>query len=426
MTELSFDVLVVGGGPAGIAAAGSAAAAGARVGLVDDNPAFGGQIWRRGAASSVPKAARPWIEALELHNVQPLCQATVIDAPAPGRLLAVSNGAPLSLRYGRLILATGALEVFCPFPGWTLPGVMGLGGLQAMVKQGLDVRRRRVLVAGSGPLLLAVADLLKRQGAQVTAIIEQAERRRMLCFARRLWNRPGKLRQAASYGSSLIGVPKYFDAWPIRVDPGEEESAPLLVDVRTAGEGRKTFECDLLACGFGLRPNVSLARYLGCRITDGKVSVDPVGRTSLDEIFCAGEPTGIGGVDAALIEGRIAGLVAAGGKPRSQDLKRRRAERRFADSLASTFALNESLHGSVDASTIVCRCEDVTWGAIAPFDDLRDCKLKTRCGMGPCQGRVCGGALQILKGWTPEKVRPPFFPVPLDCLTLDTRPLEED
>src|SRR5713226_4279184 len=170
LTQRRFDVLIVGMGPAGIAAACAAAVSGLDVGIVDDNPREGGQIWRGEAPS---KLAAEWIARFRAARIERLSETRVVDAPASGLLRAEYEDAPLDLRYGRLILATGARERFLPFPGWTLPGVMGAGGLQALVKGGVPIEGKRVVVSGSGPLLLAVAAYLKKRGAQVQCVLEQ-------------------------------------------------------------------------------------------------------------------------------------------------------------------------------------------------------------------------------------------------------------
>src|SRR5215469_5114645 len=157
-----FDVLVVGGGPAGIAAAVRAAESGAGVGIVDENAALGGQIWRSGS-SAPPHAgeASAWMTRLKTAGAVVQCGKRVFHQPQPGILMAEGLDDVWELSYRSLVLATGARERFLPFPGWTLPNIMGAGGLQAMVKSGLPIRRKRVVVAGTGPLLLAVAAYLR-------------------------------------------------------------------------------------------------------------------------------------------------------------------------------------------------------------------------------------------------------------------------
>ena len=169
-----FDVLVVGGGPAGMAAAARAAESAVRVGIVDDNANLGGQIWRGESRGHQGKDAAAWSERVQAARVTTLCGMRIFDQPEPGVLLAEGRKDLFELSYKHLVLATGAHERFLPFPGWTLPNVMGAGGLQAMVKCGLPVRGKRVVVAGTGPLLLAVAAYLRKHGAEIPMICEQA------------------------------------------------------------------------------------------------------------------------------------------------------------------------------------------------------------------------------------------------------------
>src|SRR5215470_19309564 len=194
-SQKRFDVLVVGGGPAGIAAAVRAAEHSAQVGVVDDNLAPGGQIWR-GGSEGKPSEARRWLERLERAGVTTLSATRVFDQPAAGILLAEHAGGALELRYEKMILATGARERFLAFPGWTLPNLMGAGGLQAMVKSGLPIRGKRVVVAGTGPLLLAVAAYLHKHGAEVPFVCEQASWSRLATFAAGVVGSPGKIAEA--------------------------------------------------------------------------------------------------------------------------------------------------------------------------------------------------------------------------------------
>ena len=157
----SFDVLVVGAGPAGIAATCCAAAAGVRVGLVDNNLHPGGQIWRGETQDSRETEAASWLRTLASSHAEILAPMEVFAQPEAGRLAATSSDGVCELSYKKLILCTGARERFLPFPGWTLPNVMGAGGLQALVKSGMGIAGKKVVVAGSGPLLLAVAANLR-------------------------------------------------------------------------------------------------------------------------------------------------------------------------------------------------------------------------------------------------------------------------
>jgi NADPH-dependent 2,4-dienoyl-CoA reductase/sulfur reductase-like enzyme len=175
---------------------------------------------------------------------------------------------------------------------------------------------------------------------------------------------------------------------------------------------RWTVACDFLACGFHLVPNTELAQLIGCRIEDGFVAVDEMQRTSVENVLCAGEPTGIGGVEMAVIEGQIAGFSAAGAPDQAgKFLTRRRRMLGFVRALREAYALDPELRRLAQDATIVCRCEDVVYGDLRRYSGWRDAKLQTRCGMGPCQGRICGAAAEFLFGWRVEGVRPPAFPV---------------
>ena len=185
----------------------------------------------------------------------------------------------------------------------------------------------------------------------------------------------------------------------------------------TDGRRQWTEECDLLACGFGLAPNVELPLALGCQLDNGFVRVDPWQAGSVAGVYAAGELTGIGGAEAALVEGEIAGLAAGGREEAARALLARRAAwRRFGAALANAFALREEVARLAAAATLVCRCEDVSFDRMKSFAGWRDAKLQTRCGMGTCQGRVCGAAAKVLFGWGMESVRPPVLPGRVESL----------
>lgn len=180
----------------------------------------------------------------------------------------------------------------------------------------------------------------------------------------------------------------------------------------TLTDGRRRWReaCDLLCCSFGLVPNTEFPRVLGCTVENGVVVGDRLQRTNIANVYCAGEPTGIGGELAALTEGEIAGLAASGHEAAagSGPLQRARDDwRRFSERLAYAFEPRDELRGLVEPDTIVCRCEDVRRNRLDPSWTVRQAKLYTRIGMGPCQGAVCGPACQFLFGWEMGTVRPP-------------------
>lgn len=407
------DICIVGAGPAGLAAAAAALERSPAVTIVDDNPDPGGQIWRNDRRTGRHPEVLALLERMPVERIHWINGGTIVAAPGPGSLLAETLNGPQTISYRRLILATGARERFLPFPGWTLPNVVGVGGLQALVKGGLEIAGSRVVLAGSGPLLLAVAAYLRKMGAQVLAIAEQAPRRRLIRFGLSLLTNPRRLGQAISLKRQLGDIPYLTDCYPVAAD-GEEQVRRVILQ-----QGAKIWQvdCDYLACAFHLVPNLELASLLDCRIASGRVVVDKYQQTSTPNIFSAGEATGVGGLDLSLVEGRIAGYVASGNLPAAQRLTGQRDRaRRFADLLERTFVPTEVLRELPSDRTIVCRCEDVSLGSLRHHQSWRAAKLQTRCGMGPCQGRVCGPAVEWLLGWRHESVRPPVLPARVETL----------
>jgi NADPH-dependent 2,4-dienoyl-CoA reductase/sulfur reductase-like enzyme len=316
MTEF-VDLLIIGGGPAGMAAALAAANSGVRIVLLDDNPTPGGQIWRDGPQAHLPVEARRMRERLlACANVHCHTATRVIASAADKTLLVENAEQGWLISYDRLILCTGARELLLPFPGWTLPGVTGAGGLQALIKGGLPVRGERLVIAGSGPLLLASAATARHHGAQVLRIAEQARRTAVMGFAMQLPRWPGKSWQALSL----------FDA---RYRTGthvlEALGRDTLEGVRLLQQGQTVeLACDRLACGFGLIPNTQLGQALGCELTGQALAVDAWQATTRRDHYAAGECTGFGGSELALVEGAIAGHAAVGDTAAAERLWARR------------------------------------------------------------------------------------------------------
>jgi len=415
MAPAHCDLLIIGAGPAGMAAAVAAAPSGASIVVIDDNPAPGGQIWRDGPGAALPPAARKWREALEHHANIRVCSGTrVVAAPAPDQLLLEDAERGWRMQWKKLILCTGARELLLPFPGWTLPGVTGAGGLQALIKAGLPVEGERIVVAGSGPLLLAAAATARAAGAKVVRIAEQASFAAVAGFAANLLRWPGKAAQALTLADARYRTSSFI----VSVEGnGRVESVRLRQGAREV-----QVECERVACGFGLTPNTQLGQMLGCALTpEGggarALAVDAWQRTSLPGVYAAGECTGFGGSERALAQGAIAGHAAVGdeGAARRHEAARARWSA-FAAQLHRSFALAPVIRRLAQPDTLVCRCEDVPFSALADCSGWTDAKLHRRCGMGACQGRVCGDAAQFLFGWTPPVPRPPLSPARIATL----------
>jgi NADPH-dependent 2,4-dienoyl-CoA reductase/sulfur reductase-like enzyme len=415
------DVVVIGGGPAGIAAAVRAAEGGSRVVLLDESPNVGGQIWRHRTTATLEPEARRWVDRLArgraevhqgvavvdvVHDVQQKRFAIVAERLAGGTIVVVGRA---------VVLATGARERFLPFPGWTLPGVMGIGGAQALLKQGASFRGKRVVIAGTGPLMLPVAASMVGAGARLVLVAEQARASVVRDFAMSLLTHPDTLVKAAMYRLAFARTSYALGTWVTEATGSARVSAVTVTD----GRSTRRVACDLLCTGYGLVPNVELPRLLGCATADGAVVVDDRQETSVRGVFAAGEVTGVGGVALSLAEGEAAGATAGGASRVDTALVRRRASlREMAARMEHTFAVRPELRSLAREDTIVCRCEDVRRGALVSLRDSRQAKLYTRAGMGACQGRVCGPALETLFGWSPGTVRLPVEPTRLSTLCV--------
>lgn len=405
-----FDILVIGAGPAGLAAATEAAVSGAHIGIIDDNPRPGGQIWRDGPGVALPARARQLRARVEAASNIECHVGSRVVAPAGDHSLLIENESnACQVTFTKLILCTGARELLLPFPGWTLPGVTGAGGLQALIKGGLPVAGERIVVAGSGPLLLASAATARQHGARILRVAEQAGRRSVARFAAGLWRWPNKAMQAL----------ELFDrSYRVGHQIVEALGDRRLEAVRIRqGDSIEEIACDRLASGFGLIPNTGLAQLLGCHLNGPAIAVDRWQATRCANVLAAGECTGFGGSELALVEGRIAGLAAIGEHSQAERLIAERDHwQMFADALARDFALDPALRKLCRPDTLVCRCEDVAYSQLAGRDGWIDAKLASRCGMGACQGRICGGAANFMFGWPQPAARVPLCPTRLETL----------
>ncbi|MFF3311787.1 FAD/NAD(P)-dependent oxidoreductase [Streptomyces sp. NPDC004082] len=468
---------VIGAGPAGLAAALAAAAHGVDVTLVDSAREAGGQFFRRpepgleAHRSGAPRQhRRTWrrlarglaahqrtgaITFLRDHHVWLVERAVPGGTGRPGvrrprsfrvhALLGPGQEESVAVRADAVLLATGGYERVLPFPGWTLPGVVTAGGAQAMLKGALVVPGRTAVVAGTGPLLLPVATGLAAAGVGVAALVESAGPGAFARRARAFAAHPAKLAEGAGHAVRLL---RHRTPLLTRHTVVEAHGADRLAAVTVAaldadgrvrpGSGRRIL-CDTLAVGHGMLPHTDLAEALGCRCDATRVHVDDEQRTDVPGVWAAGESTGIGGAALALAEGHIAGRSAAarltGREPDPRlwraAAKSRTAQREFFTALDSVCAPPAHWPDLVTDDTVVCRCEEVTGGAIREAvdglgaGDVRTVKLLTRAGMGWCQGRMCGPAVAGLAGCELTPSRASFArPVPLGVLARAGEPGE--
>lgn len=410
MAEKKTEILVIGGGPAGLAAAEAASSHGKRVTVIDENPQFGGQIWRA-EKQQLSGKAKELVDSLDKNGVELIPSCTCVASLPGKRILALSGGKTFPITYDKVIIATGARERFVPFPGWTLPGVFGAGGLQALVKGGYDISGKRIIVAGTGPLLLAVAAYLKKKGGKVLVIADYSSLWRLSRLALAAVLVPGKFSEGMKLRKGIRGT-TFKASSVVSKARGTEKLESVILKSRN----RETVvHCDMLAVGFHLVPNTEVAELFNCEIQE-YVIVDDLQRTSEKNVFCAGEPTGIGGLEKSLIEGKIAGSAAAGNSDRIHSFRhQRRKHERFASRLSALLPYFQPDFEKISAGdTIVCRCEDVVCSAVEEFDIREDVKLLSRAGMGSCQGRVCGttGVGLMVR----NSVRPPLIPLKISEL----------
>lgn len=409
-------ILVVGAGPAGLSAALAAAPSGRSIVVLDDNPAPGGQVWRHGAGAAPPGPLQQLQKALARYpHVRMRCGTRVVAAHDSHALLLESADSAWVQGFEQLILCTGARELLLPFPGWTLPGVTGAGGLQALIKSGLPVRGQRIVIAGSGPLLLAAAASATQAGAQVLRVAEQSSWGQVAAFGAGLLRWPSKVIQAATLAHPAYRCDSY-----VLAARGE---ASLQSVQLSQGAHTVHLDCERLAVGFGLVPHVELGRLLGCATRrsaqgGGALQVDAAQTTSVSHIFAAGECTGAGGAELSVAEGQIAGLAAIGQAAAASQIRARGRWQDFANHVDAHFALRPELSTLAQADTLLCRCEDVAYGSVAACNGWNDAKLHQRCGMGACQGRICGAAAQHLFGWDAPSPRPPLSPARVSTLSL--------
>jgi len=426
LTQL--DLLVVGGGPAGISAAVTAARAGLRVLLADERPTLGGQIFKQpgpgftvtdpGAMDRHFRFGASVVNSVTGTGVEVALRTAVVAVEGKQVVLVPDGQAARTVTAERMVLAPGAHDRPVVFPGWTLPGVITAGGLQTLAKTQRVLPGRRMLFAGSGPVALAFPAQLAKYGATVVAALEAGPPPGPVDIARlagAAWGNVDLLRDAALYRATLLRhrVPLRYRRMVVRAEgDGRMERvvhAQVDADWRVVPGTEEVVTVDILGLGYGFVPSLELMRLVGCSFDHDEnlgghvVRRDEWQRTTVDGVYGAGDGAGVEGSYVAIDEGRIAGLAAAldaGRITHGSALKlaapaRRRLARRRALT-AATKRLYRVGHGIYDMSTpdtVVCRCENVRSrdiaDAVETTADINVVKAFTRAGMGPCQGRNC-------------------------------------
>ncbi|CAL8481242.1 NAD(P)/FAD-dependent oxidoreductase [Caballeronia sp. S22] len=452
---MTHDMIVVGAGPAGMAAAATASELGLKVALVDEQPRPGGQIYRNiGVVDSSVKAllGRDYVAGsallmrLSQTAVDVRAGALVWDVDQNRNVTLSMAGRSERLQAPHLLIATGAQERPSPVPGWTLPGVLNAGAAQIALKSGPSIPDGRIVLVGAGPLLLLVACQLFSAGAHVAALVETAPIENWTRALRHLpaaLRAPGPLlkglRMLAKLRSS--GIPWYKCATEVSIQ-GEYR----VREVHFLHRGKKVaLAADVVLVHHGVVPNSQLTRLLGLKHTWSETQLawrpdrNSRGMSALEGVWIAGDGGGIDGARAAEASGTLAALGIAHALGRIDAAERDKQASRWAKRLANERAVRPFLDalyrppawiGSPSDETLVCRCEEVDAGRVREMARLgcagpNQTKFFSRCGMGPCQGRMCGITVtQILaeaRGASPQeigayRVRAPIKPIPLHSL----------
>jgi NADPH-dependent 2,4-dienoyl-CoA reductase/sulfur reductase-like enzyme len=461
MSAIAIDLLVVGAGPAGMAAAVAARRHRLTVLVVDDQPAPGGQIWRAvETVAATPRGVRlgaAYRLGAERVAAFRACGATYEPGSQlwqiePGlRAFLTRDGKARVVTAKAVILATGAQERPVPFPGWTLPGVLTVGAAQILLKTADEVPEKPVWIAGSGPLPLLYMTQLLAAGGKIAGFLDTTPAGRI---GKALPHLPLALPGLSDLAKGL--------AWTLALKRAGVPMTRHVTELVAEGEGRlqilryrtqdgreESASVDVLLVHEGVVPSIHASLALGCAVEWHALQqcyvpkLDIWGESSQAGIFIAGDGAGIGGAEAADLRGQIAGLKVAvtvgslgesAAEVEARPLRRRLARvlalRPFLDTL---FAPRPQVFAPADA-TIVCRCEEITAGdvrsrAALGRPGLNQLKAFTRAGMGPCQGRQCGYSVMHIVAAAQQRpvgdvgfyrVRPPLKPVTLgELASLD-------
>jgi glycine/D-amino acid oxidase-like deaminating enzyme/bacterioferritin-associated ferredoxin len=466
--EHVYDVLIVGGGPAGMAAASTAADAGLDTVLIDERPTLGGQVYKQpGPGMRVTDArrmgaqylaGRALIDEVTAGRAIVRLRTSVVDVePDAGGWIAMvqTDGEPVSsVRARRVVVAAGAHDRPVVFPGWTLPGVITAGGLQTLAKTQAFVPGERIVFAGSGPVALAFPAQLAGFGANIVTALEAGPPPGPGDLARIAAAAPGNvglLMDAAKYQSALLAhrIPLRYRRIVVRAegDGRVERVVHARVDThwRVIPGSEETVAADVLCVGYGFTPASELLRLVGCGFDTSEdlggpvVRKDEWCRTEVAGVYAAGDGAGVEGSAVAADEGRIAALavaldagvspddaVVAAARPLLRRLARRRALTRATQRM---YGVGAGVFGLAEPTTIVCRCEGVSEAevraAVRTAPEISAVKALTRAGMGPCQGRMCGRHIAAMiaeeRGVdvgdvAPATPRMPLRPVPIGAV----------
>lgn len=428
LKELEFDVVVIGGGPAGLTAAITLSKYQIRVALVDERITLGGQIYKRiGSGFKVknPKFlgkdfldGKSLIEDFNQSGASTFLETVVLTIENSSVIVANSKDGTFALKYQKLIVATGAYDRPVAFPGWTLPGVITAGAAQTMVKSQQFAPGNQMVFAGSGPLALAFPAQMAELGAPVKIVLEAAKLPSISALLRLAFSLRGNLdliRDAIKYRIQLIKhrIPFKYRTIVIAAHGTERVKSVTFAKVDSDWNpikgSEKTIDADTLIIGYGFLPSIEILRLLDCKLDfndnrGGFIAVtDHWGATSTENVYAVGDGTGVSGSYVAKAQGQLAALKIAHNLNRISDLRLTESARvplkelkqrnRFQIAINKMFNIGKGIYNLADDQTIICRCESVKLGELNPIiqsaADVSVAKAYSRAGMGLCQGRNC-------------------------------------
>lgn len=452
ITTIGFDVAVIGAGAAGISCAASLSEIGMQVVVIDEQPAPGGQIYKNIEQVSKAslnvlgddyRAGLPLIQRFREQKIAYYSGAFVWQVNSDGHIFFSKNGVSQEIAAKYIVVATGAMERPVPFPGWNLPGVMGAGAANNLIKNGGLKPDGRVVLAGSGPLLLLETVHLIEMGVDIQGLLETTPTLpNISCFA----HLPRALKRIDLLKKGLLmlqkikkaGIPYYkgIRNLSVRGDCSVESVHAM------KGNTNIDIDSDLLLVHFGVIPNTSIFRQLECHHQWNQIQrywypkCDKWGRTSLENVFAAGDGRFVDGAVSAILKGKLTALAIAAdmkmihaderdkrGADIEKQLKFEQAPRPFIDAMYSP---DQNIF-NIPPETMICRCECITMSEILEVInegcvDPNEIKAMLRPGMGPCQGKMCGSVIsEIISIQTGKNIkevgslniRPPLKNIPL-------------
>ncbi|GAB6145309.1 FAD-dependent oxidoreductase [Desulfocicer niacini] len=461
--QCKYHVIIVGCGLAGMSAADTLAGQGLDILIIDENVHAGGQLIRK-----VPKKASwfPRMEPDGMkkkgfslaqrvkrlsretnipsgQGMERLIQAQVLGIFSENRLL-IQTFSPdkgetmVNVQADHLILATGARERYLPFKGWDLPGVISLGGAQILMKSHGVLPARETLIAGTSPLQMVLATELLANGGQVSGLLDENTLKKKLAFLPHIKNHWPKLLEGGFHMGkmALTRTPMEQGVRIVEACGGERLESVVVAKTNFKGDvirgTETTWPTRSLAMGYGFVPNIELPVQAGCNASYDKdkggwvIQVDDHLETSVPSVYAAGEITGIAGAKKSHVEGKLVALsildklgkmdqarVTHGKDGLQREYRRlitqRRRQMDYGSFLNDLCRVPSSAYAAIPDETIICRCEEITMGQIKKslgqgFNTTGGLKKATRCGMGRCQGRICGPViLDIITALTRKK-----------------------